>query len=89
MAAAALSFENLVKRSCNYLDRIINGTGLPYFNVFYTHQTQAYSDFDNRLVPVYYGEPGPVRLYQQRGYLAHAAPQTKPLWISSYPCQWW
>lgn len=59
MTATAFSLENLAKRSCNYLDRMVDGTGLPYFNVFYARSAQAYSDFDNRMQPVFYGEPGP------------------------------
>lgn len=89
MTATAFSLENLAKRLCNYLDRMVDGTGLPYFNVYYTQPAQAYSDFDSRLVPVYYGEPGPGRLYQRQGYLANTAPQTKPLWVAGDLFQWW
>lgn len=50
---------------------------------------QAYSDFDDCMLPVYYGESGPGRLYQRQGYLAETAPQTEPLWIAGDPFKWW
>lgn len=88
MTATAFPLENLAKRSCNYLDRMVDGTGLPYFNVFYARSAQAYSDFDNRMQPVFYGEPGPCRLYQRQGYLANTTPQAEPLWVASDPFKW-
>ena len=39
----------------------------------------GYSDFDKQNVPVFYGEEGPGRLYERKGFLQDVLPQPAPL----------
>ncbi len=49
----------------------------------------AYSDFDKRDVPVFYGEEGPGRLYQRDGWRQEAIPIPAPIHLDSGALDFW
>jgi hypothetical protein len=52
------------------------------------HET-GWSDFDNREVPVFYGEAGPGRLYQRKGILGGREPEPADLHIDDGSLDFW
>jgi hypothetical protein len=45
MPAQTLAMETYARRAFNYLDRMIDKNGLPYFNIFWTHPAEAAHDW--------------------------------------------
>lgn len=45
MSATTFSFETLALRSVNYLERLVDARGIPYFNVFWTDPAEAAHDW--------------------------------------------
>ena len=45
MPAQTLAMETYARRAFNYLDRMVDKDGLPYFNVFWTHPVEAAHDW--------------------------------------------
>ena len=39
------SFESVAAKSCNYLERLVDERGIPYFNVFWTDPAEAAHDW--------------------------------------------
>ncbi len=49
----------------------------------------GYSDFNRKDVEIFYGEPGPGRLYQREPMLAPAEPQLAPLHLDDGSLDFW